>query len=293
MYPSISGARAGAVPPAAGRPGDGAGLRRRRQLLVCTAVSLGSAALLATLALLVLGDWRPLRRLDEGWIASLHGYALDHTVWTASMQTLADIGSTVTMRVLLALTALWLWAIGARTLAGWATTLILTGWLVESGGKELAGRDRPLFHDPVAAASGLSFPSGHALTSTVTCGALVILVWPRANRSGRIAACGIAGTAVLAIGWTRIALGLHWPSDVLGGWLAGALVISAVTLALELWRPGALSRDVHRVGRRTRPRVQRVLATPEPSVASEPADDLAHDPAPDLDPGDPAPRHRS
>ncbi|MFI5531577.1 phosphatase PAP2 family protein [Kitasatospora sp. NPDC051853] len=313
MYPSISGARAEAAPPGGppGRPADGtapgsrtsggsapdgsapddrapdgrAGLRRRRQLLTCTAASLGSAALLALLTLLVLSGWGPLRRLDEGWIASLHEYALDHTVWTASMQTLADIGSTVTMRVLLALAAVWLWAIGARTLGGWAAAQALAGWLASAAGKQLTGRERPLFHDPVATADGFAFPSGHALASTVTCGALVILVWPRANRTGRIAACTIAATAVLAIGWTRIALGLHWPSDVLGGWLAGVLVVGAVTLAVELWRPGALSRDVRRVGLRTRPRVQRVLASLESAHTPEPDPNLDDEPDLGPDPG--------
>ncbi|MFJ8044516.1 phosphatase PAP2 family protein [Kitasatospora sp. NPDC096147] len=293
MYPPISGARAQVVPPnglprrsfggrgrggrsVGGRPPGGrspdqrtpegrAALRRRRQLLTCTAASLGSATLLAVLVLLVLGGWGPLRHLDRSWITALHEYAVDHPMWSASMQTLADIGSTVTMRGLLTLAALWLWAIGARTLGGWAASLILTGWLTSALGKELTGRERPAFRDPVASADGFALPSGHALASAITCGALVILVWPRADRTGRIAACTVAGLSVLTIGWTRIALGLHWPSDVLAGWLAAVLVIGGVTLAIELWRPGALSRDVRRVGWRTRPRVQRVLAAPAPA----------------------------
>ncbi|MDH6127940.1 phosphatase PAP2 family protein [Kitasatospora sp. GP82] len=234
--------------------------RRRGRLLESAALALGCAALLGVLLALVQGGWGPLYRLDHGWIDALHDFARRHTAWTASMQMLADIGGTVTMRTLLGLAAVWLWVIGARMLAGWAMAQMLVGWLVGWAGKALVGRARPLFTDPVSHASGASFPSGHALASAITCAALVILVWPRASRAGRATACTAAALTVLAIGWTRIALGVHWPSDVLAGWLTAGLVVGGVTAAVELWRPGALSRDVRRVNWRTRPRVQRVLA---------------------------------
>jgi len=235
--------------------------RQHRRLLRAAALALGCAATLGVLLALVQSGWGPLARLDHGWVDSLHGYARRHTVWTASVQTLSDIGGTITMRTLLGLAAVWLWAIGARALAAWAAALMLVGWLVNWAGKAAVGRARPHFVDPVAHASGAAFPSGHALASAITCAALVILVWPQANRAGRAVACTVAALAVLAIGWTRIALGVHWPSDVLGGWLAAGLVLGGVTVAVELWRPGALTRDVRRVNWRTRPRVQRVLAS--------------------------------
>ncbi|WP_457030648.1 phosphatase PAP2 family protein [Kitasatospora sp. P5_F3] len=284
MYPPIDGTRAD--------PGSAASaVRRRQRLLICSALAFGSAALLGVLLALVTAHWGPLARLDHGWVNSLHGYAVRHNIWTAAMQTLADIGSTITMRVLLGLAAVWLWAIGARTLGGWAAALILTGWLASWLGKNVLGRERPHFPIQVAQADGYSLPSGHALASAITCAALVILVWPRANRAGRAVACTAASLAVLAIGWTRIALGVHWPSDVLAGWLTAALVVGAVTLAVELWQPGALSRDVRRVDWRTRPRIQRVLATgaPDPDLDPDlgfdqtftaPADPAA-DPAPE------------
>ncbi|GAA1145091.1 undecaprenyl-diphosphatase [Kitasatospora gansuensis] len=272
MYPPNDGTHAD--------PGSAASAARRRQrLLICSALASGSAALLGVLLALVTSHWGPLARLDQGWVDSLHGYAVQHNIWTAAMQTLADIGSTVTMRVLLGLAAVWLWVIGARTLGGWAAALILAGWLASWLGKNVVGRERPHFAAPVAQAGGLSFPSGHALASAITCAALVILVWPRANRTGRAVSCTAAALAALAVGWTRIALGVHWPSDVLAGWLAAALVVGTVTLAVELWQPGALSRDVRRVDWRTRPRIQRVLATGTPDPAFDPSLDSAFDPA--------------
>ncbi|GAA2804557.1 hypothetical protein GCM10010441_31690 [Kitasatospora paracochleata] len=246
---------------------------QRRNLLRCAALALSCAGLLGVLLALVETGWGPLVRFDRAWVEPLHGFARQHSAWTASMQTLADIGGTVTMRVLLGLAAGWLWIQGARMLAVWAAAEALIGWALGAAEQTAVDRPRPHFADPVAhAAVGGSFPSGHAMASAITCGALLALLWPRANRTGRSVAATLAALAVLAVGWTRIALGVHWPSDVLGGWLSAGLVLGGVTVAIELWRPGALLRDIRRIDWRTRPRVQRVLAG-EGTDAKAPGDD--------------------
>ncbi|GAA4861670.1 phosphatase PAP2 family protein [Kitasatospora terrestris] len=234
---------------------------QRRNLLRCAGLALCCAALLGVLLALVESRWGPLARLDRGWVRPLHDYAREHAAWTASMQTLADLGGTVTMRVLLGAAAVWLWCLGARTLAFWAAAQALVGWALAAAARAAIDRPRPHFADAVGHASGGAFPSGHATASAITCAALLALVWPRADRVGRAVASSAAALAVLAVGWTRIALGVHWPSDVVGGWLAAGTVLGGVTVAVELWRPGALLRDARRVDWRTRPRVQRVLAT--------------------------------
>ncbi|MFE6053385.1 phosphatase PAP2 family protein [Kitasatospora sp. NPDC056446] len=236
---------------------------RHHSLLRDAAVALGCAALFGLLATLVTGHWRPLARFDQEWIGELHTYARGHRIWTASVQTLSDIGGTVTMRTLLGIAACWLWLIGARVLAGWAAAQALVGWGAQWALKLAFDRRRPGFSDPVSHAGGPAFPSGHAMASAITCAVLVGLLWYRVRRRGRTAACAVAAATVLTIGWTRVALGVHWPSDVLAGWLAAGVVLGTVTTAIELWRPGALARDVRRVNWRTRPRVQRVIV---PSV---------------------------
>ncbi|MFD8082265.1 phosphatase PAP2 family protein [Kitasatospora sp. NPDC059722] len=250
---------------------------RHRRALRGTALAVGCALLFGLLAVLVTRHWQPLYRFDHGWIAETHSYARGHRAWTAAVQTLSDIGGTVTMRVLLAIAACWLWLIGARVLAGWAVAQALVGWGAQWALKLAFGRQRPSFTDPVSHAGGPAFPSGHAMASAITCAVLVGLFWPRAGRSGRIAACAVATAAVLTVGWTRIALGVHWPSDVLGGWLAAGFVLGAVTAAVELWRPGALARDIRRVNWRTRPRVQRVIAPSfRPARGDRPTDGADH-----------------
>ncbi|MCU7823218.1 phosphatase PAP2 family protein [Kitasatospora sp. DSM 101779] len=226
--------------------------------------ALGGTLLFGALLGLVAGGWGPLARLDQNWAGALHGYARRHTAWTASMQTLGDIDGPVTMRVLLFGAAAWLWAIRARTLASWAAVQGALGWVLAIALADAVGRERPHFADPVSHADGAAFPSGHAMASGITCAVLVALAWPLAGRAGRIWAAGAAAVAVLAVGWSRIALGVHWPSDVLAGWLAAAALLGWATVAVELWRPGALARDFRRVDRRTRPRVQRVLARGTP-----------------------------
>ncbi|WP_406202368.1 phosphatase PAP2 family protein [Kitasatospora sp. NBC_01560] len=241
---------------------------RSRHLLRHAALATGCALLFGILAALVQTGWHPLARLDHAWVDGLHRYARDHTATTAAVQTFSDIGGTITMRTLLGIAAAWLWLIGARVLACWVVAQTLVGWGAQWAFKLSFGRERPSFPNPVSHAGGPAFPSGHAMASAITCAVLVGLFWSQARRGGRIAAVAVAALTVLTIGWTRIALGVHWPSDVLGGWLAAGIVLGTVTVAVELWRPGALARDIRRVNWRTRPRVQRVLASPkDPSPA--------------------------
>ncbi|MFC5666746.1 phosphatase PAP2 family protein [Kitasatospora misakiensis] len=255
---------------------------RDRHLLRHAALAVCCAGLFAVVAALVQTGWGLLAGFDHKLIDDLHRYATDHTVWTASVQMFSDIGGTITMRSVLGATALWLWLIGARTLAGWVAAQTLVGWGGQWVLKLSFGRSRPAFSDPVSHAGGPALPSGHAMASAITCAVLVGLLWPRARRAGRITACSIAGLTVLAIGSSRVFLGVHWPSDVLAGWLAAGIVLGAVTVIVELARPGALARDFRRVDWRTRPRVQRVLVSSgRPPRATDPATDPIGDPVAD------------
>ncbi|WP_328955471.1 phosphatase PAP2 family protein [Kitasatospora purpeofusca] len=251
---------------------------RDRHLLRHAALAVCCAGLFAALAALVQTGWGPLARFDRELTGDLHRYAADHTVWTASVQMFSNIGGTVTMRGVLGAVALWLWLIGARTLAGWVAAQTLIGWGGQWVLKLSFGRQRPAFSDPVSHADGPAFPSGHAMASAITCAVLVGLLWPRARRAGRTTAGTTAALTVLAIGASRVFLGVHWTTDVLAGWLAAGIVLGAVTVLVELARPGALARDFRRVDWRTRPRVQRVLvSSARPPRDTDPSEDLADD----------------
>jgi undecaprenyl-diphosphatase len=87
---------------------------------------------------------------------------------------------------------------------------------------------------PVATAPGNSFPSGHALGAMVVYGALLLVFLPAVrHRKAFISAMALI---VFAVGLTRVALGVHYVTDVLAGWLLGALWLSITAYAFRVWR---------------------------------------------------------
>lgn len=78
---------------------------------------------------------------------------------------------------------------------------------------------------------GFSFPSGHATTSSATYGALaLVLVSVLAARLTRKLVVALALLATVAVGFSRLYLGVHWMSDVLAGWALGVLWVAAIAL---------------------------------------------------------------
>jgi undecaprenyl-diphosphatase len=80
----------------------------------------------------------------------------------------------------------------------------------------------------------LSFPSGHAANATITYMAIALLV-PVKQRN-RAISVGLGLALALQAGWSRVALGVHWPSDVIGGWAFGLFWV-ALCMRLASARP--------------------------------------------------------
>ena len=102
------------------------------------------------------------------------------------------------------------------------------------------GGARPDIADWAGGASGPTFPSGHTTVATVFAASCVWAFAPRMRTRGQlIALCTAAGAYAVVVGLTRVWLGVHWPSDVLGGWLFGvswtALAASAIIAARRRW----------------------------------------------------------
>ena len=90
-----------------------------------------------------------------------------------------------------------------------------------------------------------SFPSGHTLNSTVSYGLLAVVAWrSRLPLAVRRAAAVIGVTIPFLVGLSRIALGVHYPTDVLGGWLAGVAFVALGATLIRL--TGAMERDLPR-----------------------------------------------
>ncbi|MFG2048487.1 phosphatase PAP2 family protein [Micromonospora sp. NPDC048935] len=212
----------------------------------------------ALLALLVLGAWAPLHRLDTAVTAALHGYALDHPAWVVLMRIWSELFAPMPLRAVTLLLVIWLLRRGARRLALWATTTMVVGGSFGPLLKLLVGRDRPELLDPVARAAGYSFPSGHALNATLTAGVLLLVLLPYAGRGlGRAALWVAALLLTIVTGLSRVALGVHFTSDVLGGWLLGVAVVAATTAAFTSWRAHTGLRPVQPARDGVAPEVER------------------------------------
>ncbi|PYC71120.1 PA-phosphatase [Micromonospora arborensis] len=212
----------------------------------------------ALLALLVLGAWAPLHRLDTAVTHALHGYAVDHPAWVVLMRIWSDVFAPMPLRAVALLLVILLLRRGARRLALWATTTMVVGGLIGPLLKLLVGRDRPELLDPVARAAGYSFPSGHALNATLAAGVLLLVLLPYVGRGVARVALWVAAVLLTTVtGLSRVALGVHFTSDVLGGWLLGLAVVAATTAAFTSWRAHAGLRPVQPARDGVSPEVER------------------------------------
>lgn len=111
--------------------------------------------------------------------------------------------------------------------AKWFVAAAVFGQITSSAAKILVRLPRPdLVEPPLTSFSGYSFPSGHALMSSVVYGTAVLLSFRYFRRKSARMAAGAVGVAlILAIGFSRIYLGVHWANDVLGGYLYGVCIL--------------------------------------------------------------------
>jgi len=194
------------------------------------AVALGVASLVVTVA--VLAAFSPLLAVDIAVAGGLHGYALDNPAFVVGLQTWTDLFGPWTFRVLLAIVGAWLLWRRQLLMAAWTFGAVVLAAAVEGGLKMVVGRSRPQWTHPVSEAVGPSFPSGHALTAAMGCAVLLVLAWPRLGRPARLICSFLAVVVVAVTGFTRLGLGVHFVSDVVGGWLVAATLVVAMFWAL-------------------------------------------------------------
>ncbi len=198
-----------------------------------------AALVFAVLLILVRLQWAPLESADHGAATRINSLIAGHAPVVAVVKAITWLGSGGVLWTVIGLAAVVLairrrWRLAIYLLVSGAGALVLDPVL-----KSLVGRLRPVVANPVAHGNGNSFPSGHSLSSIVCYGAIFLVFLPAVR--GRWHRVFIAGTGALIalIGISRILLGVHYISDVLGGWALGITWLGLTALAFELTRRAA------------------------------------------------------
>ncbi|HEX3701417.1 MAG TPA: phosphatase PAP2 family protein [Phenylobacterium sp.] len=115
---------------------------------------------------------------------------------------------------------------------------VLVGQVLAELTKHLVGRNRPDLVPHLDQVYSSSFPSGHSAMSPIVYLTLAgILAAGEPNRRAKILLLSVAAALVLCVGASRVYLGVHWPTDVLGGWAMGTAVALLATLVLHRLAP--------------------------------------------------------
>jgi undecaprenyl-diphosphatase len=162
--------------------------------------------------------------------------ALEHPTLSAIMWGASVYGAPVR------LSPVGLLAVAVFLYRGWRRGALLVlvtlvgAWVLDTGLKLLFARARPRpFFDFYPAPESYSFPSGHALFSVCFFGGLAVLLTHRVNGRALQAAVWVVAVAlILLIGGSRVYLGVHYPTDVVGGYAVGIAWVSAVALGDRL-----------------------------------------------------------
>ncbi|MBB4128991.1 undecaprenyl-diphosphatase [Xanthomonas translucens] len=101
--------------------------------------------------------------------------------------------------------------------------------LLNLSAKQFFQRDRPSLWESIAPEHTFSFPSGHAMGSMTLASVLIALAW---RTRWRWPVLLLAGTFALLVGVSRIYLGVHYPSDILGGWCAALVWVLGLYLLM-------------------------------------------------------------
>jgi membrane-associated phospholipid phosphatase len=188
------------------------------------------------LLLLVEDKWPPLLRVDEGARDGLHAFALAHRPFVVAMETLTTVGRWwVYMQVFVVIAGWLLWRRRTR-LAIFVVVTVGVSPGINDLVKAAVHRARPVLVDPVAHENGASFPSGHAQAAVVGYSVLLLVFMPLLHGVLRRLAVVAALLMVLGIGLSRVALGVHYVSDVLAGYALGAAWVAAMIALFNVWR---------------------------------------------------------
>ena len=239
--------------------------QRNRRRLTATAAVAACGFIFGVLLLLVRFQWPPLESVDHGLATDLNRAVAGDRILVAVLRAVTTLGNPGIVTWGVVLGTLILLVRRRYRLAGYLAVAGLGAAILVPALKLAVGRLRPVVANPILHENGNSFPSGHALGSSICYGALLLAFLPALPPRARRPVVWAVGILVATIGVTRIMLGVHYLSDVVGAWCLGVAWLGLTAYTFELW--------LHRTGARV------------PAPLKE---GLEPEAAPDIKPVDPA-----
>ncbi len=219
-------------------PAERAGLRVLLSLLGAFALVLAAVPL----AVLVRLQYAPLVRADLAVTAAAERAVEASAPLLAAAKIATLLGDPLLMTAGAAVLAAVLVTRGRGRLALYVVTARIGALVLSQGLKLAVDRVRPVFDVPVATALGGSFPSGHTLGSSVFWTTTAVLLVPHVRRPRLLLAAAVAVPVVVAA--SRVLLGVHYLSDVVGGLLLGLGWAALCTAIFTAWRAEQTRRPV-------------------------------------------------
>jgi membrane-associated phospholipid phosphatase len=179
-------------------------------------------------------------RIDHSMATAMKSHAEEHPGLLEVARDLTDAGGVPVMTALAIVGALLLWLCGQQRLATCWLLAAALGSVINQGSKAFFDRPRPgaTLRDEVVTERNASYPSGHAMGSMIGYGTLAYVgVVLLRRRGAKVVLVTLLALLVLAIGFSRVYLRAHWLSDVIGGFVIGALWL-AVCIAVVRRKPG-------------------------------------------------------
>lgn len=181
-------------------------------------------------------DGGALTRLDGRLADDLNERIHRHPAVLDAVEAVSFWGRALVLAAIVALVVAALWRAGRTRTAVFLVVTSIGGGLVSSAVKVAVDRPRPVVDHPVSSAFGKSFPSGHTLSSTVVYGAILLALWPVLRPAARSVAVVLTTVLVVAVGTSRLLLGVHFLSDVVGGFVLGLAWLAGSAAAFAVWR---------------------------------------------------------
>ena len=177
----------------------------------------------------------PVDALDR-WVAvGVNALVAPHPTVVGVLAVATSLGATPTTAVVLGTLVAVLLIRRRVRLAAYVAVTAIGGTALSPTLKVLVGRLRPVVPEPVAGAGGYSFPSGHATSVTIMVGVSLLVLLPAVPAGWRRAVMITGICVAVLVGLTRVALGVHFLSDVVAGWLLGSAWVALTATAFRRW----------------------------------------------------------